>query len=61
MCSEKTNKVNYFLVFFQAPHMKKEAINNFFTQNKYLFATRLTNQKLFQELCPVKRSHRQRK
>lgn len=45
----------------QAPHMKKEAINNFFTQNKYLFATRLTNQKLFQELCPVKRSHRQRK
>lgn len=45
----------------QAPHMKTEVIGDFFTQNKYLFATRLTNQKLFQELCPVKRSHRQRK
>lgn len=45
----------------QAPYMKKEVIDDFITQNKYLLATRLTNQKLFQELCPVKRSHRQRK
>ncbi|XP_005886244.1 PREDICTED: dnaJ homolog subfamily C member 16 [Myotis brandtii] len=45
----------------EAPHTKKEAIDDFISQNKYLLATRLTNQKLFQELCPVKRSHRQRK
>ncbi|XP_069335477.1 dnaJ homolog subfamily C member 16 [Eulemur rufifrons] len=45
----------------QARGMKKRAIDDFITQNKYLLATRLTNQKLFHELCPVKRSHRQRK
>uniref|UniRef100_A0A8C9DLD2 DnaJ homolog subfamily C member 16 n=1 Tax=Prolemur simus TaxID=1328070 RepID=A0A8C9DLD2_PROSS len=45
----------------QARGMKKQAIDDFITQNKYLLATRLTNQKLFHELCPVKRSHRQRK
>lgn len=45
----------------EAPHTKKEVIDDFISQNKYLLATRLTNQKLFQELCPVKRSHRQRK
>lgn len=45
----------------QDPHMKKAVVDDFITQNKYLLATRLTNQKLFQELCPVKRSHRQRK
>uniref|UniRef100_A0A8C5UQ28 DnaJ heat shock protein family (Hsp40) member C16 n=1 Tax=Microcebus murinus TaxID=30608 RepID=A0A8C5UQ28_MICMU len=45
----------------QARGMKKQAIDNFIAQNKYLLAARLTNQKLFHELCPVKRSHRQRK
>lgn len=41
--------------------MKKHVIDDFITQNKYLLAARLTSQKLFHELCPVKRSHRQRK
>lgn len=45
----------------QARNMKKQIIDDFITQNKYLLAARLTNQKLFHELCPVKRSHRQRK
>ncbi|NIG59121.1 dnaJ-like [Pontoporia blainvillei] len=41
--------------------MKKQVIDDFITPNKYLLAARLTSQKLFHELCPVKRSHRQRK
>ncbi|XP_049627944.1 dnaJ homolog subfamily C member 16 isoform X2 [Suncus etruscus] len=45
----------------QARSMKKQVIDDFITQNKYLLAARLTSQKLFHELCPVKRSHRQRK
>ncbi|XP_060058309.1 dnaJ homolog subfamily C member 16 isoform X2 [Erinaceus europaeus] len=45
----------------QARGMKKQVIDDFIAQNKYLLAARLTNQKLFHELCPVKRSHRQRK
>ncbi|XP_047396002.1 dnaJ homolog subfamily C member 16 isoform X2 [Sciurus carolinensis] len=45
----------------QARGLKKQVIEDFITQNKYLLATRLTSQKLFHELCPVKRSHRQRK
>uniref|UniRef100_T1DCB4 DnaJ homolog subfamily C member 16 n=1 Tax=Crotalus horridus TaxID=35024 RepID=T1DCB4_CROHD len=45
----------------QARHMKKQLIDDFLSQNKFLLATRLTNQKLFQELCPVKKSHRQHK
>uniref|UniRef100_A0A673TTX8 DnaJ homolog subfamily C member 16 n=1 Tax=Suricata suricatta TaxID=37032 RepID=A0A673TTX8_SURSU len=45
----------------QARGMKKQVIDDFITQNKYLLAARLTSQKLFHELCPVKRSHRQRK
>ncbi|XP_004603414.2 dnaJ homolog subfamily C member 16 [Sorex araneus] len=45
----------------QARDMKKQLIDDFITQNKYLLAARLTSQKLFHELCPVKRSHRQRK
>ncbi|KAK9392189.1 dnaJ subfamily C member 16 [Crotalus adamanteus] len=45
----------------QARHMKKQLIDDFLSQNKFLLATRLTSQKLFQELCPVKKSHRQHK
>jgi len=45
----------------QARGMKKQVIDDFLTQNKYLLAARLTSQKFFHELCPVKRSHRQRK
>uniref|UniRef100_A0A8D0BM58 DnaJ homolog subfamily C member 16 n=1 Tax=Salvator merianae TaxID=96440 RepID=A0A8D0BM58_SALMN len=45
----------------QARGMKKQLIDDFLSQNKFLMASRLTSQKLFQELCPVKRSHRQRK
>uniref|UniRef100_A0A8C6D339 DnaJ homolog subfamily C member 16 n=1 Tax=Moschus moschiferus TaxID=68415 RepID=A0A8C6D339_MOSMO len=45
----------------QARGMKRQVIDDFITQNKYLLAARLTSQKLFHELCPVKRSHRQRK
>jgi len=41
--------------------MKKQLIDDFLSQNKFLMAARLTSQRLFQELCPVKKSHRQRK
>ncbi|NWI67601.1 DJC16 protein, partial [Todus mexicanus] len=45
----------------QARDMKKQLIDDFLSQNKFLMVSRLTNQRLFQELCPVKKSHRQRK
>ncbi|NXY77992.1 DJC16 protein, partial [Glareola pratincola] len=45
----------------QARDMKKQLIDDFLSQNKFLMVARLTNQRLFQELCPVKKSHRQRK
>ncbi|XP_070615043.1 dnaJ homolog subfamily C member 16 [Erythrolamprus reginae] len=45
----------------QARHLKKQLIDDFLSQNKFLLASRLTSQKLFQELCPVKKSHRQHK
>ncbi|XP_017590587.1 PREDICTED: dnaJ homolog subfamily C member 16 isoform X1 [Corvus brachyrhynchos] len=45
----------------QAREMKKQLIDDFLSQNKFLMVARLTNQRLFQELCPVKKSHRQRK
>ncbi|XP_028736503.1 dnaJ homolog subfamily C member 16 [Peromyscus leucopus] len=45
----------------QARGLKKQVIEDFIAQNKYLLAARLTSQRLFHELCPVKRSHRQRK
>ncbi|OPJ86220.1 dnaJ-like protein subfamily C member 16 [Patagioenas fasciata monilis] len=45
----------------QAREMKKQLIDDFLSQNKFLMVARLTNQKLFQELCPVKKTHRQRK
>ncbi|NXH54332.1 DJC16 protein, partial [Rhabdornis inornatus] len=45
----------------QAREMKKQLIDDFLSQNKFLMVARLTSQRLFQELCPVKKSHRQRK
>ncbi|XP_015283515.1 PREDICTED: dnaJ homolog subfamily C member 16 [Gekko japonicus] len=45
----------------QSRGMKKQLIDDFLSQNKFLMASRLTSQKLFQELCPAKKSHRQRK
>lgn len=54
-------KTECLLVFLQARGLKKQAIEDFIAQNKYLLAARLTSQRLFHELCPVKRSHRQRK
>ncbi|XP_069466558.1 dnaJ homolog subfamily C member 16 [Ambystoma mexicanum] len=45
----------------QARGMKKQIVDDFISNNKFLLAARLTNQKLFQELCPVRKSHRQRK
>lgn len=50
-----------FLFSRQARDMKKQLIDDFLSQNKFLMVARLTNQRLFQELCPVKKSHRQRK
>uniref|UniRef100_A0A8D1QHN4 DnaJ homolog subfamily C member 16 n=1 Tax=Sus scrofa TaxID=9823 RepID=A0A8D1QHN4_PIG len=48
-------------LLYKARGVKKQVIDDFITQNKYLLAARLTSQKVFHELCPVKRSHRQRK
>ncbi|XP_063319805.1 dnaJ homolog subfamily C member 16-like [Pelmatolapia mariae] len=45
----------------QAKGMKKQIIDEFMTNNKFLLAPRLVNQKLFDELCPVKQFHRRRK
>lgn len=49
------------MVFLQARGLRKQVMEDFIAQNKYLLASRLTSQRLFHELCPVKRSHRQRK
>ncbi|KAF4801396.1 DnaJ subfamily C member 16 [Turdus rufiventris] len=45
----------------QAREMNRQLIDDFLYQNKFLMVARLTSQRLFQELCPVKKSHRQRK
>uniref|UniRef100_A0A9J8CXK9 DnaJ homolog subfamily C member 16 n=2 Tax=Cyprinus carpio TaxID=7962 RepID=A0A9J8CXK9_CYPCA len=45
----------------QAKGMKKQIIDEFISNNKFLLAPRLVNQKLFDELCPVKQFHRRRK
>uniref|UniRef100_A0A3P8QAW6 DnaJ homolog subfamily C member 16 n=1 Tax=Astatotilapia calliptera TaxID=8154 RepID=A0A3P8QAW6_ASTCA len=45
----------------QAKGMKKQIIDEFMSNNKFLLAPRLVNQKLFDELCPVKQFHRRRK
>uniref|UniRef100_A0A672GTY1 DnaJ homolog subfamily C member 16 n=1 Tax=Salarias fasciatus TaxID=181472 RepID=A0A672GTY1_SALFA len=45
----------------QAKGMKKQIIEEFMSNNKFLLAPRLVSQKLFDELCPVKQFHRRRK
>uniref|UniRef100_A0A6Q2ZAX3 J domain-containing protein n=1 Tax=Esox lucius TaxID=8010 RepID=A0A6Q2ZAX3_ESOLU len=45
----------------QAKGMKKQIIDEFILNNKFLLVPRLVNQKLFDELCPVKQFHRRRK
>lgn len=45
----------------QAKGMKKQIIDEFISNNKFLLAPRLVSQKLFDELCPVKQFHRRRK
>lgn len=45
----------------QARGMKKQIIDEFVSNNKFLLVPRLVNQKLFEELCPVKQFHRRRK
>ncbi|XP_038149084.1 dnaJ homolog subfamily C member 16 isoform X2 [Cyprinodon tularosa] len=45
----------------QAKGMKKQIIDEFMSNNKFLLAPRLVNQRLFDELCPVKQFHRRRK
>ncbi|MGH0137340.1 UNVERIFIED_CONTAM: hypothetical protein FKN15_073940 [Acipenser sinensis] len=45
----------------QARGMKKQIIDEFISNNKFLLVPRLVNQKLFEELCPVKQFHRRRK
>uniref|UniRef100_W5M1F8 DnaJ heat shock protein family (Hsp40) member C16 n=1 Tax=Lepisosteus oculatus TaxID=7918 RepID=W5M1F8_LEPOC len=45
----------------QARGMKKQIIEEFISNNRFLLVPRLVNQKLFDELCPVKQFHRRRK
>uniref|UniRef100_UPI00398E3778 dnaJ homolog subfamily C member 16 isoform X1 n=2 Tax=Pristiophorus japonicus TaxID=55135 RepID=UPI00398E3778 len=45
----------------QAKGMKKQIIDEFISGNKFLLASRLTNQKLFEELCPVRQFRRQKR
>ncbi|MGH0167985.1 UNVERIFIED_CONTAM: hypothetical protein FKN15_060164 [Acipenser sinensis] len=45
----------------KARGMKKQIIDEFISNNKFLLVPRLVNQKLFEELCPVKQFHRRRK
>uniref|UniRef100_A0AAZ3QZL0 DnaJ homolog subfamily C member 16 n=1 Tax=Oncorhynchus tshawytscha TaxID=74940 RepID=A0AAZ3QZL0_ONCTS len=44
----------------QAKGMKKQVIDEFILNNKFLLVHRLVNQKLFDEHCPVKQLHRRR-
>lgn len=45
----------------QARGMKKQILDEFVSNNRFLLVPRLVNQKLFDELCPVKQFHRRRK
>ncbi|XP_066528447.1 dnaJ homolog subfamily C member 16 [Hoplias malabaricus] len=45
----------------QSRGMKKQIIDEFVSNNRFLLVPRLVNQKLFDELCPVKQFHRRRK
>ncbi|XP_043917705.1 dnaJ homolog subfamily C member 16 [Protopterus annectens] len=60
MLSFKEN-VNKPADVIQARGMKKQIMDDFISSNKFLLVPRLINQKLFEELCPVKKLHRQRK
>ncbi|CAL8340590.1 unnamed protein product [Merluccius merluccius] len=45
----------------QARGMKRQIMDEFVSNNKFLRVPRLVNQQLFDELCPVKQFHRRRK
>ncbi|CAL8356885.1 unnamed protein product [Gadus morhua 'NCC'] len=45
----------------QARGMKRQIMEEFVSNNKFLRVPRLVNQQLFDELCPVKQFHRRRK
>ncbi|XP_041062320.1 dnaJ homolog subfamily C member 16 isoform X2 [Carcharodon carcharias] len=45
----------------QAKGLKKQIIDEFISGHKFLLAPRLTNQKLFQQLCPPKQYRRQKR
>lgn len=45
----------------QAKGMKRQIIEEFISNNRFLHVPRLVNQKVFDELCPVKQFHRRRK
>uniref|UniRef100_A0A674P173 DnaJ homolog subfamily C member 16 n=1 Tax=Takifugu rubripes TaxID=31033 RepID=A0A674P173_TAKRU len=45
----------------QARGMKRQILDEFVSNNKFLQVPRLVNQQLFDELCPVKQFHRRRK
>ncbi|XP_060924943.1 dnaJ homolog subfamily C member 16-like [Limanda limanda] len=45
----------------QARGFKRQIMDEFVSNNKFLQVPRLVNQKLFDELCPVKQFHRRRK
>ncbi|XP_064160178.1 dnaJ homolog subfamily C member 16-like [Anguilla rostrata] len=45
----------------QAKGMKKQIVDEFISSNRFLVVPRLVNQKVFDELCPVKQFHRRRK
>ncbi|XP_005918599.1 dnaJ homolog subfamily C member 16 [Haplochromis burtoni] len=45
----------------QARGMKRQMMNEFVSNNKFLQVPRLVSQQLFDELCPVKQFHRRRK
>uniref|UniRef100_A0A8C8DX54 DnaJ homolog subfamily C member 16 n=1 Tax=Oryzias sinensis TaxID=183150 RepID=A0A8C8DX54_9TELE len=45
----------------QARGMKRQIMNEFVSNNKFLQVPRLVSQQIFDELCPVKQFHRRRK
>ncbi|KAK7930459.1 hypothetical protein WMY93_006854 [Mugilogobius chulae] len=45
----------------QAKELKKPIVDEFMSNNRFLNVPRLVNQKLFDELCPIKQFHRRRK
>lgn len=51
----------FFSSQLQARGMKRQIMDEFVSNNKFLQVPRLVNQQLFDELCPVKQFHRRRK